>query len=136
MSGPYNNFYLPEYAYYHNQNKFDTFSEAIVAAYALKCGGITYEPHCKKFTLRISNSLCHSTIEETSFLIISNNGKHREIEGGFMTKQQLLDNALETSKSKCKPMPLPSHSKQIHTERNKIHAFFEELYKPAKEAKI
>ena len=130
LSGPYNNFYLPEYAYYHKQHKFDTFSEAIVAAYALKCGGITYEPHCKKFTLRISNSLCHSTIEETSFLIISNNVKQCEIEGGFMTKQQLLDKALETSESKCKSITLQSHSKKIHTDRNKIHTFFEELYKP------
>ena len=135
LSGPYNNFYLPEYAYYHNQNKFETFSEAIVAAYALKCGGITYEPHCKKFTLRISNSLCHSRMEETSFLIISNNAKHCEIESGFMTKQQLLDKALETSASKCKSITLPCHSKKRHTERNKIHTFFEELYKP-KDSKI
>ena len=123
LSGPYNNFYLPEYAYYKNQHKFDTFSEAIVAAYALKCSGITYEPNCKKFTLRISNNLCYSTIGEISFLILSNNVKTEDC---FMTKQQLLDKALETSAlHSCSSLCINKRYK----ERNKIHTFFEELYK-------
>jgi hypothetical protein len=135
LSGPYNNFYLPEYAYYNYQNKFDTFSEAIIAGYALTtkyCHGITYEPYCKKFTLRSSNNLKMSKRDEISFLILSNsehnNVKEQELcVQQDMSMQKLLNNAIESSTKNSKLFN--EKTQKRNKERNNIRELFENLHK-------
>ena len=144
LSGPYNNFYLPEYAYYKGQHKFDTFSEAIIAGYALTtkyCHGITYEAHCKKFTLRVNNNLQTSKRGEISFLILSNSEhtnvkehQKQDVVQQDNSMQKLLNHAIESSTK----VSTTFHEKtqKRNKERNNIRELFENLHKKNEELDI